>query len=61
MNLFKNLFHRHTWKPLKVMYRYREYSSGRQISVKRCQCRGCGKIEYRHFCGKEMLGCHDRG
>lgn len=46
--MFAKLFHRHTWQPLKVIYRYREYSSGRQISVKRCQCQSCGKIEYRH-------------
>lgn len=53
--MFKRLFHRHTWKPLKVMYRYREYRSGRQIAVKRCQCVGCGKIVYLHFDGKNIL------
>ena len=56
MGLIKNLFHRPTSQPLKVVYRYREYSSGRQISVKRCQCRVCGKIAYHHFDGKNILG-----
>lgn len=55
MRLFKKMIHRHTWQPLKVMYRYREYRYGRQITVKRCQCRICGKIEYHHFCGKDIL------
>lgn len=53
--MFKSLFHRHTWKPLKVMYRYREYRNGRQIAVKRCQCVGCGKIDYFHFDGKKLI------
>ena len=56
MSLLRKLFHRHTWKPLKTIYRYREYSSGRQIAVKRCQCMTCGKIAYRHFDGKNLLG-----
>lgn len=56
MGLFKKLIHRHTWQPLKVVYRYREYSSGRKITVKRCQCRVCGKIACHHFDGKNILG-----
>ena len=55
MALFKRLFHRHTWRPMKVMYRYRDIGSRRQIAVKRCQCTVCGRIEYRHFDGKNML------
>lgn len=56
MGLLKKMLHRHTWQPLKVVYRYREYASGKQITVKRCQCRGCGKISYLHFDGKNVKG-----
>lgn len=45
MELFKRLFHRHTWRPMKVMYRYREGGCGRQIAVKRCQCVVCGRTQ----------------
>ena len=56
MALFKRLFHKHTWKPLKVVYRYTEYGGwGRKITVKRCQCVECGRIEYIHFDGKNMI------
>ena len=55
MGLFKRLFHKHTWKPLKVIYRYKEGGWGRQITVKRCQCTVCGRIEYIHFDGKNIV------
>ena len=55
MKLFKRLFHRHTWKPLKVEYRYWDYRTGRKVTVKRCQCRECGKIEHIHFDGKNIF------
>lgn len=57
MGLFKNLFHRHTWQPLKVVYRYQDTMTParRIITVKRCQCRICGKIRYIHFDGKNIL------
>ena len=54
MKLLRKLFHRHTWRPLRVEYRYREYHSGRKVTVKRCQCRVCGKIDYIHFYGKTI-------
>ena len=52
---FKKLYHRHTWRPLKVQYRYWDYRTGQQLEVKRCQCRECGKIEYHHFSGKNLI------
>ena len=55
MGLFCRLFHRHTWKPLKTVYRYMDYHSGNLITVKRCQCQGCGRIEFKHFNGKDLL------
>ena len=55
MGLFKRLFHKHTWRPMKLVYRYREGGCGRQIAVKRCQCTVCGRIEYVHFDGKNMI------
>ena len=55
MGLLKRLRHRHTWKPLKVVYRYMDYNTGMQISVRRCQCQGCGRIEYLHFHGKDII------
>ena len=54
MRIFKRLFHRHTWRALRTVYRYREYS-GKKIVVKRCQCRVCGRIEYIHFDGKDII------
>ena len=54
MGLFKRLFHRHTWKPLKTMYRYREYDYGPNIHVKKCQCYDCGRFAYIHFVGKDI-------
>lgn len=54
MGLFKRLFHRHTWKPLKTMYRYREREYGPKIHVKKCQCYGCGRFAYIHFVGKDI-------
>ena len=54
MRLFKKLLHRHTWKPLKTVYRYMDYHSGNLITVKRCQCQGCGRIEFKHFNGKDL-------
>ena len=54
MSIFRKLFHRHTWQPMKTVYRYREYRYGKQITVKRCQCRECGKIVYLHFDGKNI-------
>lgn len=55
MKLWKKLFHRHTWRVLRTEYRYTEYRSGRKITVKRCQCRECGKITHIHFAGKDIL------
>ena len=55
MMVFKRLFHRHSWRPLKVMYRYRDLGTHRQITVKRCQCQVCGKMEYIHFAGKNIV------
>ena len=54
MGLFQKLFHRHTWKPLKTMYRYRDGGYGDLVCVKKCQCRGCGRFAYIHFIGKEI-------
>ena len=54
MRLFKRLFHRHTWRPLKTEYRYKV--DGRlKIRVKKCQCRDCGQIAYIHFNGKDIF------
>ena len=55
MVLFKRLLHRHTWRKLKTEYLYRDYKTGRKITVKRCQCRDCGEIKYIHFADKEIL------
>lgn len=55
MKLFRRLFHRHTWTPVRIMYRYTEYKSGRKITVKKCQCRECGRIRFMHFCGKTII------
>ena len=55
MILFKKLFHRHTWRKLRIEYRYRDYRTGQKITVKRCQCRECGKIEYIHFAEKGIV------
>ena len=53
MKLFKRLFHRHTWRKLRTEYRYRDCYQ--IITVKKCQCRECGKIEYIHFNGKDII------
>lgn len=53
--LTRLLFHRHTWQPLRVIYRYKEYRTGRLITVKRCQCRVCGKLTFYHFDGKNIV------
>lgn len=53
MRMFNRLFHRCTWKPIRTEYRYND--RGQKIVVKRCQCRGCGKIEYFHFNGREII------
>ena len=57
MGMFRRLFHRHTWKPLKTLYRYREYRGhrDRRITVKRCQCYECGQIRVIHFDGKDIV------
>ena len=55
MELFKKLFHRHTWKPVKTVYRYKDYHTGKLITVKRCQCRECGRIQYLHFHEKTII------
>lgn len=52
---FKKLYHRHTWRPLRTQYRYCDYRTGQKIEVKRCQCRECGRIEYHHFSGKNLI------
>lgn len=54
MGLFRKLFHRHTWRALRTEYRYRDYQTGLKMTVKRCQCRDCGKIAYIHFAGKDI-------
>lgn len=54
MRIFKKLFHRHTWRKLRTEYRYMDYHTGKLITVKRCQCRTCGRIEYIHFDGKDI-------
>ena len=56
MGLFRKLWHRHTWRKLKKQYSYREYGSGRKVTVYRCQCRECGKITYLHFHEKNLIG-----
>ena len=53
MRLFKRLIHRHTWRPLKTEYRYR--NRYKTVAVKRCQCRECGKIQHIHFEGKDIV------
>ena len=55
MGLFRRLFHRHTWKPLKTLYRYWDYRTGKRITVKRCQCYGRGQIRTMHFDGKDIF------
>lgn len=55
MGLFKKLWHRHTWNTLKTVYRYKDYRTGMLISVKRCQCQECGRIEFKHFNGKYII------
>ena len=49
MSIFRKLFHRHTWRRIKKLYSYREYSNGRKVTVYLCQCRDCGMIKYIHF------------
>ena len=53
-NRIKEMFCRHTWRPLRTEYRYREYETGRWVVVKRCQCRKCGKLAYNHFVDKTI-------
>ena len=55
MGLFKKLFHRHTWRKMKTEYRYWDHSNGRKVTVRRCQCRECGKIAYIHFDEKNIV------
>ena len=57
MGLFRRLFHRHTWRPLKTLYRYKEFRNWPQrvITVKRCQCYECGLIRAIHFEGKDIV------
>lgn len=59
MNLFRKIIHRHVWRPLKTEYRYRSYETDRMITVKRCQCRGCGRIDWFRFDGKEIIDCYE--
>lgn len=56
-NPFCRLIHRHVWRPLRTEYRYRSNykARGQMITVKKCQCRSCGKIDYFHFIGKELI------
>lgn len=61
MGFLKKLIHRHTWKPLKTMYRYRANDGipgSPKVTVKKCQCQGCGKIAYIRFVGKDVY-CKD--
>lgn len=53
--ILRRLFHRHSWRPMKVMYRYKEGSWGPEIAVRKCQCQVCGKIQYVHFRGKTVV------
>ena len=53
MKLFRRLFHRHTWRPLRTEYRY--FDGWMKITVKKCQCRVCDKIAYIHFNGKDII------
>lgn len=53
MNLFRKIIHRHVWRPLRTEYQYRR--PGEMITVKECQCRGCGKIDFFHFVEKESI------
>ena len=57
MKLFRKIIHRHVWRPLRTEYRYRDHyrGPGEMITVKKCQCRGCGRIDYFHFAGKEII------
>lgn len=57
MGLLRRLFHRHSWKSLKTLYRYKEYTRTpqRKITVKRCQCYECGLIRVIHFEGKDIV------
>ena len=55
MGWIRRLFHRHTWRRLRKQYSYREYFNGRKVTVYRCQCRNCGKIDYIHFDEKYMI------
>ena len=55
MNLIRRLLHRHTWRKLKVIYRYRDYQTGRKVTVYRCQCDICDKIQTIHFDGKTVV------
>lgn len=55
MRIFRRLFHRHTWRTLRVEYRYKDWKTGHRIAVKRCQCRECGVIRYLHFDQKEIF------
>lgn len=55
MKWLRRLRHRHTWRALRTQYRYFDYRTGQKIEVKRCQCRECGKIDYIHFSGKNIV------
>lgn len=55
MGLFKKLLHRHIWRRLRKEYNYWDYSRGQYVTVYRCQCRICNKIDYLSFKGKELL------
>lgn len=39
----------------KKEYSYWDYSRGHFVTVYRCQCRTCNKIEYLPFNGKELV------
>lgn len=53
--LFRKLFHRHTWRALRTEYRYWDNQNSIRVTVKRCQCRDCGRIAYIHFYGKNIV------
>ena len=55
MMWLKRIFHRHTWRQLRTEYRYPDYKTGKKVTVKRCQCRVCGKLQYFHFYGKDII------
>lgn len=55
MKILRKLLHRHIWRRIRKEYRCWDYSRGCYVTVYRCQCRICNKIDYLSFKGKELL------